>query len=99
MKRMKQWIIDRYHKGGGWKSIYLKDGAINCHGDIDQLAFEISLYDFLFNPKWGFAKAFWGEKPALSFIKGIDYFYQANLMEMSIHPKPLEYLESFKETT
>jgi hypothetical protein len=38
------------------KGIYIEKGP---HVDNSEI---ISLYDFLFNPKWGFALAFWGEE-------------------------------------
>ena len=73
---MKQWIIDRYNEGQNKYGIQefviqrLNDANVcivrvlmcsNGGSGSDNLDFRIDLYDFLFNPKWGFSKAFWGE--------------------------------------
>lgn len=63
---MKQWIIDRYNKGQERKQV---QGVVQNeqHSRISIIisnkdnphSYEIGLYDFLFDPEVGFAKAFW----------------------------------------
>jgi hypothetical protein len=63
---MKQWIIDRYNKGQDKYKIYNdqenREGVLICVYPVVKACMSVSLYDFLFNPKWGFAKAFWGKE-------------------------------------
>ena len=67
---MQDWIIQRYNKG---QDKYYID-AISINDPTQSITLWLKdkdkpkeigygwlvLYDFLFNPKWGFAKAFWG---------------------------------------
>lgn len=61
---MEQFIIDRYHEGQDEYKI--TDFAIDIDTGINYIVMgqfplprcNINLYEFLFNPKWGFAKAF-----------------------------------------
>jgi hypothetical protein len=62
---MEQWIIDKYNKGQkiyyAAKKSYLKNAIVLLdYEKIGELKEKICFYDFLFNPKWGFARAFWG---------------------------------------
>jgi len=114
-----QWLINRYIKGQnkykkvvfdkkcdsvfkGFIKIYMSDNSV----------FHVSLYDFLFNPEWGFAKAFWGDKYCIETKTGrplpypaelaTDSFsdmkmYQYHLQQMVISKDPLKYLEQFKD--
>lgn len=69
---MNQHMIDRYNKGQDEFNVRINSDRIKTSGIyiIDEFflvnkklheSFIITLYDFLFNPKWGFAKAFWGK--------------------------------------
>ena len=97
---MDQWVIDRYNKG---QDRYCAR-TINHEIEIDDSHFPASpirrsKWDFLYNPKWGFAEAFWGNElikvrkfaPA---YKPACFYY---LTKMVISDDPLKYLEQFKE--
>ena len=68
---MKQWIIERYNKGQdkyfAVNSVYdqlsysEREKILEKRKVIDLNRASCALYDFLFNPKWEFSKAFWGE--------------------------------------
>jgi hypothetical protein len=114
---MKQWIIDRYNKGQD--KYFLKnidysgfDIVVRDKQNIYNFA-NLEIYNFLFNPKWGFAKAFWGDKEVTACC-GEEYdpdkiccscWNYANwlnkheyyLQQMAISKDPLEYLEQFKD--
>lgn len=82
---MKQWIIKRYNKGQDkWRASDWQNGVMLYKCNISYHSTWVVLYDFLFNPKWGFAKAF--VRPP---------FVENLLMSMVISPDPLEYLEQF----
>ena len=105
---MKQWIIDRYNKG---QDKYKFENRNDCYYAISVAHRDewtsIHLYDFLFNPKWGFAKAFWGD----DWLKNTGLFYykddfeeeyempgdKYHLQQLAIAPDPLEYLEQFSD--
>jgi hypothetical protein len=74
---MEQWIIDRYNKKNKYFNMY----AIAIDGMYcirSRMKFHrVNKYNFLFNPKWGFAKAFWGED------KHIHAMYDSD--QMKIH--------------
>lgn len=54
---MEQFIIDRYHEGQDeWEIEKVNRHSIRVWKN--DLFEDISFYDFLFNHKWGFAKAF-----------------------------------------
>ena len=106
---MKQWIIDRYNKGQDKHEVFLKMFTDEEGEKFYELAYGeefidctlINLYDFLFNPEWGFAKAFWRRKKKNLYTKFADKLdgpsWQHHLQQMAIAPDPLEYLEQFKE--
>jgi hypothetical protein len=107
---MKDWIIQRYNKNHDYfnaynyyknKGIYIEIGV-----HIDDVKI-ISLYDFLFNQKWGFAKTFWGEEKcdcssmALQLNQGCKGTnckkgWKYHLQQMVISDDPIKYLEQFK---
>lgn len=96
---MQQWIIDRYNKGQKEYGKQIND-VHDCyvyfnHGNT-------TLYNFLFNPKYGFAKAFWGHElldPGYAHFKEdqCKYIWHYCIQEMAISEDPLKYLEQFKE--
>jgi len=107
---MKQWIIDRYNKGQSeWivddEDVIDKSGNIAIRPNTENNALDlnvISLYDFLFNPKWGFAKAFWKGLKDVKLVSDtgkeiIIRGWEWKLQVMAISENPLEYLEQFKE--
>jgi len=103
---MKQWIIDRYNKGQDKYWYPHKENAKNWYSNLlkKTIPSDTNLYDFLFNPKWGFAKAFWGENSTQNMLCKECYAptkwinkYQYHLQQMAISKDPLEYLEQFKE--
>ena len=111
---MKQWIIDRYNAGQSkWQITRLQQDCIEVYEDDRESSYILTLYDFLFNPKWGFAKAFWRDNELCSSCGGdtaidngscslceCDYWiksYQYHIQQMVISPDPLEYLEKFEE--
>jgi hypothetical protein len=64
---MEQWIIDKYNKGQkiyyAAKKSYLKNAIVLLdYKKIGEIKEKICFYDFLFNPKWEFARVFWGEE-------------------------------------
>jgi hypothetical protein len=104
---MKQWVIDRYNKGQD------KYEILNYNSIFDTITIEtlgtafyedcnISLYNFLFNPEFGFAKAFWGEDTVWE-TNGYTQWnygkkqYQYHLQQMAISDDPEKYLEQFKD--
>jgi hypothetical protein len=105
---MKQWIIDRYNQGqfewevgNGVSCVNFEDNIMMHTTDKRILkCIHITLYDFLFNPKWGFTKAFWGDENII--LRGRDgNFYTSRseyfTSQMVISEDPLEYLEQFKD--
>jgi hypothetical protein len=107
---VKQWIIDRYNEGQDkWKIKAIEEKGENngvvIGKDIAASCYNIPYYDFLFNPKWGFAKAFWGKYHTIhcqdnymcrtnqKWIEGYEY----QLQQMAISKDPLKYLEQFKD--
>lgn len=102
---MDKWIIERYNQG---QSKYT--GSIIPSDYFDQVGIFVSciegtlkghgvpIYDFLFNPKYEFAKAFWGDEGEI--LDG-GYtnvgWWQYHLMLLAITEDKLEYLRSFKE--
>ena len=93
---MDKWIIRRYNKG---QSLWKLKAFINGYIAFDDPVCSTILYDFLFNPKWGFGKAFWGDE--ILFEGCADEFtpYIDNIQRMVISPNPLKYLEQFKPPT
>lgn len=65
---MQDWIIKRYNEGQDkYKITTIKEIWDTYRLTIEEKACNttlkgIYLYNFLFNPKWLFAKAFWGEE-------------------------------------
>jgi len=82
---MKQLIIDRYNKGQGkFILINYRNGYIKIVTDDSKHHYTISLYDFLFNSKWGWLDTFlkdkewkkefwsWMEKKGYGIIHNLD---------------------------
>lgn len=100
---MNQKIIDRYNKGQDKYEYrdYLSSLIVKSTGLTEKTY--ISIYDFLFNPKWGFAKAFFGKElnHRKYDITKEPYFHHSgylsedeyHLQQMAIAPDVLEYLE------
>ena len=107
---MKQWMIDRYNKGqdkyifgvtddGRYSYIEKSKPSASC--------LSISLYDFLFNLKWEFAKAFFGEEEDFYSYDGVhatgenlkkwQWGLRCILTEIINGRDPLVMLESFRE--
>jgi len=64
---MKQWILDKYNGGQSEfevvhtsKSLYDLKHLYTSIDGVERYS-SIKLYDFIYNPKYGFAKAIWGE--------------------------------------
>ena len=97
---MKQWIIDRYNKK---QRKYEIDDVVYSN-EVDEWVIYFKgedfscpvLYDFLFNPKWGFAKAFWEGYSETWDGHQIEAWVK-HLQQMAISEDPLEYLERFRE--
>ena len=94
---MKQWIIDRYNKNQ-------KKYKAEPNKHIRDLIYIITtdqyivLYDFLFNPKYGFAEAFWGDKKIpMLLTKQLVSSCKYHKAEMAISKDVLKYLEQFKK--
>ncbi len=118
---MNQWIIDRYNAGQDkWLSGIDTYENIKVIGtNLGHYLFKnggiVMLYDLLFNPRWGFAKAFWGDwecivEPHSNLIVPIRFetprqtgsgqtIDKFQSMAMVIEDDPLAYLEQFKEVT
>ena len=113
---MKQWIIDRYNKEQdkyGANELLIDQIDIYYKNTMPEIPIAtISLYDFLFNPKWGFAKAFWGEwecqiqKPLgiipVPFTSATQQgsgltIDKYHLQRMAISDDPIKYLDQFKD--
>jgi hypothetical protein len=79
----------------------------------DKYFLKRDIFNFLFNPKWGFAKAFWSDKEVTKCC-GEEYdpdracfacgnpsdwihLYEYHLQQMVISKDPIKYLEQFKE--
>jgi hypothetical protein len=79
---MKQWIIDKYNKGQD--RYILKDDRVNSalvnyanyirlfkKEEYPEISLPLmTLHEFLFNHKWGFAKAFWGTEDCCGYCGG-----------------------------
>lgn len=119
---MSQWIIDRYNKGQEIYIVFselhktLEQALAN--ENVISIGFKnyrkngkdivrISLFDYLFNPKWGFAIAFWGEKETydeyhpeddetVTYIQAFHEGWEHHIQQMVISKHPLKYLEQFK---
>ena len=105
---MKQWIIDRYNKG---QDEYEASNGIDellVGNTCSQDRHKTELYDFLYNPKWGFAKAFWGDRQVK--VDSVHFddddecstdihenLWKVKIQQMATAPDPLQYLEKFKE--
>ena len=107
---MEQFIIDRYNKGQQeYKAkFYPASLKIKIRGQNFNMVFFIdtSIYDFLFNPRWKFAKTVFGEKETYDEYHPEDdetvtyinkYGWQHYIQQMAIAPDVLKYLEQFKE--
>ena len=110
---MKDWIIQRYNNGQNKYLIKMQVCDILIKRKADKNDNYDSMlcceYDFLFNQKWGFAKAFFGTKEKFYSYDGIHITgerleewqreLRCVLTEIINNRDPLEYLEQFKDKT